>query len=199
MLSFSPPSISIVEEATVFAQHMAETRLLAEKALQETADMMKWFYDGQHQVAPSFKIGDLVLLSNTNLCSTWPARKLDDKCFGPFRITERISPINYRLNIPHRWHLSTHVFHVSKLHPFTVDPSSTTPPPPPLDLIDDHYEYEVETILDSCRTAQGAIQYLVKWKNYGREENSWEPRRNLSNAAETIAKFHHSHPQAPHP
>lgn len=160
---------------------------------------MKQFYDKHHQVSPSFKVGDLVLLSNTNLCSTRPARKLDDKRFGLFRITEQISPINYHLNIPYRWHLSMHVFHISKLHPFTTDLFSITPPPPPPDLIDDHYKYEVETILDSCRTSQGAIQYLVKWKNYGREENSWEPRRNLTNTSEMLTTFHHSYPLAPHP
>lgn len=93
--SFSVPSISIVEEATTFAQRMVETRSIAEKALQETADMMKRFYDERHQTGPLFEIGDLVLLSNTNLHSTRPARKLDDKHFGPFRIMERISPVNY--------------------------------------------------------------------------------------------------------
>lgn len=195
--SFSPPSTSVVEEATAFAQRMTDTRLLAEKALRETADTMKRFYDEHHQTAPSYEVGDMVLLNNTNLRSTRPARKLDDKRFGPFRITEQVSPVNYRLDIPRRWHLSTHVFHVSKLRPFIADPTSVTPPPPPPDLIDDHYEYEVETILNSCRTARGGIQYLIKWKNYGREENSWEPRRNLSNATAAVAKFHRLHPHAP--
>ena len=91
------------------------------------------------------------------------------------------------------------MFHVSKLCPFIADPTSITPPPPPPDLIDDHYEYEVEAILNSHRTAHGAIQYLVKWKNYGREENSWEPRCNLSNAVGAITNFHRLHPHAPNP
>lgn len=199
LLSFSPPSVSIVEEAMAFAQHMADTQLLAEKALQDAANTMKHFYDKHHQSGPSFKVGDLVLLNNTNLHSTRPARKLDDKCYGPFKITEQISLVNYRLNIPRRWHLSTHVFHVSKLCHFVADPSSITPPPPPLDLINDHYEYEVKTILDSCQTARGAMQYLIKWKNYGHKENSWEPHHNLSNATEAITKFHCSYLQAPHP
>ena len=158
---------------------------------------MKKFYDKHHQTASSYKVGDMVLLDNTNLHSTRPARKLDDKRFGPFRIMEQVSPVNYRLDIPRRWHLSTHMFHVSKLRPFIADPTSITPPPPPPDLIGDHYEYEVETILNSRRTTRGAIQYLVKWKNYGREENSWEPRRNLSNATTAVTEFHRLHPHAP--
>lgn len=194
--SFSPPSQSIVEGANDFAKRMAEVCSEAEKALQEAADDMKRFYDTRHQEGPKFKVGDLVFLSNVNLRSTCPSRKLDDKHFGPFKITKQISPVNFELDLPHQWSLTTSVFHVSKLKPFTADPFSISAPPPPPDLIADHLEYEVEAILDSRQTTRGALQYLVKWKGYGREENSWEPLRNLSNAANSIARFHSTHPHA---
>lgn len=168
----------------------------AERALQEAAEDMKRFYDNRHQENPKFKVGDLVFLSNVNLRSTRPTRKLDDKRFGPFKIVRQISPVNFKLALPCQWSLSMSVFHVSKLKSFTADPFSTSAPPPPPDLIMDHLEYEVEAILNSRRTARGALQYLVKWKGYGREENSWEPLRNLSNAADSIARFHTAHPHA---
>lgn len=158
---------------------------------------MKRFYDKHHQIAKSFNIGDLVLLDATNLRSTCPSHKLDDKRFGPFKIVKQISPVNYELELPSHWRLSTNVFHVSKLFPFTSNPNTTNRLPPAPDLIDDHLEYEVETILDSQLSPRGGLQYLVKWKGYGREDNSWEPARNLTNTKEAISLFHRTHPQAP--
>ena len=58
-----------------------------------------------------------------------------------------------------------------------------------------HPEYEVEEILSSRKRGRG-IQYLVKWKGYGEEENTWEPRRNVENAREAIEDFYHEYPMA---
>ena len=69
--------------------------------------------------------------------------------------------------------------------------------PPAPELIDDHEEYEVESILDSRMSGRQGLQYLVKWKGYGNEENSWEPERNLTNAQALLREYHHNHPQNP--
>jgi len=43
---------------------------------------------------------------------------------------------------------------------------------------DQEPEYVVEDILDK-RTVQGTVQYLLKWKGYSSDDNTWEPRANL--------------------
>ena len=60
-------------------------------------------------------------------------------------------------------------------------------------IVDGEEEYEVEAILD-CRRRRGQLQFLIKWKGYGLEENSWEPERNI-HAKELIYAFFRSHPQ----
>ena len=48
-------------------------------------------------------------------------------------------------------------------------------------------EYEVEEIVGRrvrrYKSKRRVVQYLVSWQNYSREENSWEPAENLSDAA----------------
>ena len=46
---------------------------------------------------------------------------------------------------------------------------------------------------------RGTLEYLVHWKGFPREEDTWEPVENLGNAPEKITEFHRLHPSAPRP
>ena len=50
-------------------------------------------------------------------------------------------------------------------------------------------EYEVEKILDFKLTKKKKKLFLVKWKGYNEEYNSWEPEENLTNAKQILKKF----------
>jgi len=88
------------------------------------------------------------------------------------------------------------VFNVVKLTPALEDPITGRRAenyPLPI-VIDGEAEWEVEEILDSCWHWR-RFQYLIKWKGYGREHNSWESASEIS-APELTAEFYCKHPGA---
>jgi len=83
-----------------------------------------------------------------------------------------------------------------KLTPAPDDPITghmTEDHPPPI-VIDREAEWEVEEILDS-RWHQRRFQYLIKWKEYGHEHNSWESTSEVS-APELTVEFYRKYPRA---
>ncbi len=102
--------------------------------------------------------------------------KLTPKCLGLFKITQEISPVTYRLELPTNWRIHN-VFHMSLLTPYHETPAhgpNFTQPPP--DLIDGEEEYEVERIVAHQHFGRSKrLQYLLKWKGYPESDNTWEP------------------------
>ena len=54
--------------------------------------------------------------------------------------------------------------------------------------------YEVAHILDSRRTEAGTTEYLIKWKGWGAQHNSWEPREHIMDE-EMLAEFNAKQPK----
>lgn len=146
---------------------------------------------------PQYKIGDKVWLNVQHLDLKVPTKKLAHKRLGPFPITQVVSSNAMRLKLPKSYKIHD-VINVSRLlpyHPPTIPGQEAPPPPPPIE-IEGEKEYEVEEILDS-RIYRNKFQYLVKWKGYSHEENTWEPESNLENSKNLITSFHSKHPSAP--
>jgi len=75
-------------------------------------------------------------------------------------------------------------------------------PAPSLDEMEEE-EYDVETVVNSRRAGKekGGVEYLIKWLDYGEEENTWEPGSTLDNpqVQNLINLFHAKHPNTFHP
>jgi len=53
----------------------------------------------------------------------------------------------------------------------------------------------VESIVGSRIEGDGIHYYRVKWKGYPETENTWEPKLNLSNCKDLVAKYEDGRPK----
>ena len=173
-----------------FTAQLEEALQRAKQCLAAAQDRAKLWADSRRS-ALHLTVGDLVLLSTKHLrLKTAGTRKLLPKWVGPFRVLRAISPVAFRLDLPPSMNAIHPVFHVSLLRPYRHD-GHVQPPPPPIE-VEDAVEYEVEAILDKrfrqYRRRKQA-EYLIKWRGYGHEHNSWEPVGHLENCAELLQEF----------
>ena len=168
----------------------------AKSTIHKAQDDMKKYYNQRRTPAPVFKPGNKVFLDASDIWTTHPSQKLSHRRLGPFVVERRIGPIAYCLRLPHRMKQLHPVFNVVKL---TLAPDNlitgrkTEDHLPPI-VIDGEAEWEVEEILDS-HWHRRRFQYLIKWKEYGCEHNSWESTSEVS-ALELTTEFHRKHPGA---
>ncbi|XP_075432855.1 chromodomain Y-like protein 2 [Ascaphus truei] len=53
--------------------------------------------------------------------------------------------------------------------------------------------YEVERIVDKRKSKKGKWEYLIRWKSYGSNEDTWEPEHHLLHCEEFIDEFNGLH------
>ena len=110
--------------------------------------MKEWILSKFHL----WKSGDKVWLEGKNLKLCYPSKKLASRKEGPFEITQVISPMVYKLQLPPTWKIHN-VFHASLLlfYRETLEHGLNFSNPPP-DLIGGEKEYEIDKILSHCGT-----------------------------------------------
>ena len=158
------------------ALHEAKDAIVAAQARQA-------LYADRTQTEDSFTVGDEVLVFRDYLLTPEardrPADKLRLKWYGPFRITQKVAPNAFRLELP--WTIKAHpVFNVTALKKYNANttPGRVQPIPPPVIDVDGNTRYIVEDIL-SHRVRGRRRQYLVKWRGYA--DATWEPEHYLQN------------------
>lgn len=189
ILENSESSMPAVSDWLSGLQHAQETAISAIKSANEARSA----YANRHRRPCKIAVDDLVLLSTKHLMpdAFQGARKLMPKYSGPYRVTESINDVTFRLDLPQAvLDRKVHnAFHASLLKPYRADPYGRLPPvPPPVAFPDGSVEYEVDSIIRS-RKRRGRLQYLVKWKGCDVSENSWLTKQDLANAPEVLDAF----------
>ena len=140
-----------------------------------------------------FAKGNKVWLEARNLKRSITNLKFAPKREGPFTIVKVLSSITYQLRLPKTWKIH-HTFHASLLTPYQENEvhSRNFPTPPP-DLIEGEEEYEIEKIL--ChRGSLSARMFLIRWKEYSAEKDSWIVERELKHAKSALEDYKKLHP-----
>jgi len=183
-----PPStsrLSNVPDVMERLRRLKEWRQDAMDAHQLAAERMRLRID---KPLPTFKLGDYVWYENNRLLLPYN-KKIRPKRHGPFKITEVLGPVSYRIQFPKTWR------HHDIIHSIFLSPSKETDPygpalvPSPPEVIEGHEEYEVDHIVTHKRTNNGQLRFLIHWKGYGTEERSWEPASNLKNAEDMLKEY----------
>jgi len=176
--------------ALKFSHEMQDALSKAKTALEAANQRHKFYADKLRTPAPSFSIGDQVLLSTTNLAlKKGKSKKLFPRFIGPFTIKGQINDVTYQLHLPAQYKLH-HSFHVSLLRKYEPKPGTVRPPLPV--ILEEGTEFEVERIVDHNTVGRGKnkqIWYHVKWLGYDSDYNTWEPANHLKNSPLIVQEY----------
>jgi len=151
---------------------------------------MRWYADRKKGEAVEYKVGDLVLLSTKDL--KWQmvgksSEKLVERFVGPYKIKAIISSNVVELELPATVRIHP-VVNVSQIKRYIdqVDGQRKEIPQPV--VAEGKKEWEVEKILNK-RKIREKDKFLVWWKGFTAEGDTWENRENLQNAGDLLREF----------
>ena len=176
--------------AEKFIEKMKEIQEEAKAALGKVQADMKKYTDKKRSDVEEYKVEDLVMLSTKDLKYQMIGRrteKLTERFISPYKIKEIVSSNAVKLELPSTVKIHP-VVNVSRIRQYIGQVEGQKKEQPAPVIIEREEEWEVERILNK-RRVRGKDKYLVRWKGFTAESDTWEGRENLENAKEAIEEF----------
>src|SRR6201996_6517394 len=195
--SFHSGPGSTLTDSSGMADNFIAARSIALDALLVSQVRQSKLYN-QSRRNIQFSEGDQVLINPHSLRLLRDVqglgRKLLLKYEGPFTINKVLGPNTYRLAMPASYGIHP-VINATHLEPYTAN-STPVIDRPIRELrrsdFKDLIEYEVERIEAERIRKKGkqhVSEYLIKWKGYDANYNTWEPAKHLKNAPDIIEEW----------
>ena len=177
-----------VESATEFVEKMKKVQEETGVALRKTQEEMKRYADRGKRETGVWKRGDRVLLNTKDLVfKERPSKKLTERYVGPYAIEEVVLSNVVKLRLPSsmRIHLVVNVCWIVRYKEQVKGQKKEEEKPIEVEGVE---EWEVEKILNK-KKIRGVEKYLIWWKGFTVEGDTWERKENLKNAEELIEEF----------
>ena len=186
----NPAAIDRAEKMQTALRFVKEHLGVAQERQRRNAD--------RHRRDASFKVGDSVLLSTEGLELRSGTNKLCSRYVGPFEVIEVVNANAYKLKLPPQLQALHPTFNIEKLKPyrdgrtlFPTRPQRFDRPPPEIQADSNGDEQFVVDRILAQRKRGRSTDYLVAWKGYPPEENTWEPQASVRHT-DAYAEFVHS-------
>ena len=169
-------------------EHMDISNKIAHDALTMSRYKQARWSQGRRNPNITFDIGDLVMYQRRTFTKGL-AHKLQDIWKGPYKVTSVDSHGNCTLDIPGNQRHP--IFATDMLKHYHDDPEHKREPSDvDMDDADAAGFYVIDRIIDH-RTKNGKYQYLVSWKGYDEDENTWEEAFKIEeDAPQATIDFH---------
>ena len=149
---------------------------------------MKRYADRGRKETEVWKKGDRVLLSTKDLVfKERPSKKLTERYVGPYTIEEVVSLNAVRLRLPSSMRIHP-VINVSRIVRYKEQVKGQKKEEGKPIEVEGIEEWEVEKVLNK-KKIRGVEKYLIRWKGFTAEGNTWEGKENLKNAEKLIEEF----------
>ena len=163
-------------------------------------------YDRHRNNGEVITEGSLVWLDARDLSTDQPSPKLDALRHGPFRVSEVVGPLTFRVELPEHWKVSN-VFHRGKLYLATEDQiAERVHWEAPQVQVTGHEQRVIDEVIDT-RWRQDKYELKVRYFGYGPEYDKWvlydklTPIDRATDGEEQnpLKTFLREHPEAPRP
>jgi len=177
-----------VENAMKFVERMKKVHEEAEAALRKTQKKVKRYADRGRKETEKWKKGDRILLSTKDLVfKERSSKKLMERYVGPYTIEEVVLSNAVKLRLPSSMRIHP-VVNVSQIVRYKEQVKGQKKEEGKLVEVKGVEEWKVEKILNK-KKMRGVEKYLIRWKGFTAEGDTWERRENLKNAEELIEEF----------
>jgi len=173
-----------------FVERMRKIQEKAKAALGKAQEKMKKFVNRKRRKKEEYRVGDLVLLSMKDLKWQMKGRRLEkltEHFVGPYKVKGIVLSNTIEVELPKSIKIHP-VVNISRVQLYKPQVEGQKKILPKLVIIEGEEELEVEKILNK-RTIRGKEKFLVRWKGYIVEEDTWESRENLKNAKKLVEEF----------